>query len=127
MWYIAWAIMFSRIVRSLSSETCCWMTPILSLASIGFFLRSNPSTVMVPESKLVNVAMHRTVVVLPAPFGPRKPNSSPSCTLRSRWSMATLSSNFLTRSSITMMSFMHAPSWMIEPTLILVSRGVNLI
>ena len=104
MWYMAWAIMFSLMVRSLSSETCCWMTPILSFASIGFFFRSNPSTVMVPESKFVSVAMHLTVVVLPAPFGPRKPNSSPSRTLRLRWSTAVLSSNLLTRSSITIMS-----------------------
>src|SRR5680860_1701185 len=30
----------------------------------------------------------RMVVVLPAPLGPRKPNTSPSQTLRSRWSTA---------------------------------------
>jgi len=30
----------------------------------------------------------RIVVVLPAPLGPRKPNSSPRSTWRSRWSTA---------------------------------------
>lgn len=40
MWYMACAVMFSLMVRSLSREICCWMTPSLFLASIGFFERS---------------------------------------------------------------------------------------
>jgi len=34
------------------------------------------------------------VVVLPAPFGPRRPNNSPSFILRSMWLTATSSSFF---------------------------------
>src|SRR5215469_11037258 len=36
-----------------------------------------PATVAAPEVGATNVPSVRTVVVLPAPFGPRKPNTSP--------------------------------------------------
>ncbi len=36
-----------------------------------------PATVADPELGAMSVPRVRTVVVLPAPFGPRKPNTSP--------------------------------------------------
>src|SRR5262249_15542769 len=45
--------------------------------------RSAPATVAVPAVGLSSVVSMRSVVVLPAPFGPRKPTISPSSTVRS--------------------------------------------
>ena len=45
--------------------------------------RSAPATVAVPEVGASRVASIRSVVVLPAPFGPRKPKISPVPTSRS--------------------------------------------
>ena len=36
-----------------------------------------PATIAEPEVGAISVPSVRTVVVLPAPFGPRKPNTSP--------------------------------------------------
>ena len=44
---------------------------------------STPATVAVPEVIDSSVVSMRTVVDFPAPFGPRKPNTSPASTLRS--------------------------------------------
>ena len=40
-------------------------------------LNGMPATVADPEVGAISVPSVRTVVVLPAPFGPRKPNTSP--------------------------------------------------
>src|SRR5207237_8947637 len=40
-----------------------------------------PATTAVPAVGEISVARIRTVVVLPAPFGPRNPNTSPPATL----------------------------------------------
>jgi len=45
-------------------------------------LRLLPFTVTLPEVGFSNPAIIRSVVVLPAPFGPRKPWISPGCTSR---------------------------------------------
>src|SRR5687768_224557 len=50
--------------------------------------RSWPSTVAVPDVGSSSVASMRMVVVLPAPFGPRIPNTSPVSTRRSMPSTA---------------------------------------
>src|SRR5664279_5027954 len=42
-----------------------------------------PATRIVPASGVRRPPMHSTVVVLPAPFGPRTPTISPSSTIRS--------------------------------------------
>jgi len=39
-----------------------------------------PATVAEPEVGAMSVPSARTVVVFPAPFGPRKPNTSPGAT-----------------------------------------------
>src|SRR5262245_56296059 len=44
----------------------------------------------------------RSVVVLPAPFGPRTPNTVPACTDRSMPSTARVSPNVLTRPWVSM-------------------------
>ena len=44
---------------------------------------SKPATVARPASGLSSVARMRTVVVLPAPFGPSRPRTVPSATVRS--------------------------------------------
>src|SRR5215470_20298202 len=62
--------------------------PIRFLTSRGFSRTSNPATVAVPElghRKQVNMRM---VVVLPAPFGPRKPTISPFLTSKEMLSTA---------------------------------------
>src|SRR6185503_21058981 len=48
----------------------------------------DPSTSIVPPLGWIRPSAIRIVVVLPAPFGPRKPNSSPRSTVRSRPSTA---------------------------------------
>src|SRR5215471_18877524 len=45
--------------------------------------RSDPATVALPAVGRSSVVSIRRVVVLPAPFGPRKPTISPSSTVRS--------------------------------------------
>ena len=52
---------------------------------------SNPATVAVPSVGFSSVVSMRSVVVLPAPFGPRKPTTSPSAMSRSTPSTARMS------------------------------------
>jgi len=42
-----------------------------------FAFKGMPATIADPEFGAISVPNVRTVVVLPAPFGPRKPNTSP--------------------------------------------------
>ena len=102
-WYSAWDIMFSQTVRSLSSEMCCWITPMAALASRGSFTMSCPSIFTVPESNPVRVLSTRTVVVFPAPLGPRKAYISPRLTRMLMPSMAVLPPYFFTRPSTSIM------------------------
>src|SRR5688572_4389613 len=63
---------------------------------------SQPATRASPEvgaSSPVSILM---VVVLPAPFGPRKPNTSPRRTAKLTWSTATKSPKVRVRSRTTM-------------------------
>ena len=50
-----------------------------------------PSTFAVPAVGSVRPSNIRIVVVLPAPFGPSRPNTSPRSMRSDRWSTATLS------------------------------------
>src|SRR5262245_61726578 len=71
---------------------------------------SKPATVASPEvggSRPVSILI---VVVLPAPFGPRKPNTSPGWTSSVTWSTATKSPNDRDRSRTTTGSGAAAPS-----------------
>ena len=64
---------------------------MLRLTSTDCLATSKPATVAVPDVGLRRVVRMRRVVVLPAPFGPRKPTTSPSSTSRSTPSTATTS------------------------------------
>ncbi len=47
------------------------------IAEPFFALNGIPATIADPELGAISVPSVRTVVVLPAPLGPRKPNTSP--------------------------------------------------
>ena len=47
------------------------------IAGPFFAVSGIPATIAAPELGAISVPNVRTVVVLPAPFGPRKPNTSP--------------------------------------------------
>src|SRR5215203_7004459 len=61
----------------------------------GSAIRSHPATVAVPAVGSSRVVSMRSVVVLPAPFGPRKPTISPASTSRSTPTTARTSCFFL--------------------------------
>ena len=73
----------SRPVWRGSSPASCSATPIRRRARSGWWATSTPATRAVPEVMESSVVSMRTVVDLPAPFGPRKPNTSPAATSRS--------------------------------------------
>ena len=58
-----------------------------------------PATRAVPDVGRVSVVIMRTVVVLPAPLGPRRPSTVPSGTTKDTPSTATVSPKCLTRPS----------------------------
>src|SRR5674476_1556946 len=64
------------------------MKPSRIFAPIGSAARSMPAIEIEPPLGFRIPAIIRSVVVFPAPFGPRKPNSSPRGTSRSIWSTA---------------------------------------
>src|SRR5262249_6942834 len=74
----------------------------------------SPATLARPESGCVSVVSVRTVVDLPAPFGPRSPNTSPSRTANDTPSSAWTSLYRLRSSSTTIAST--------SPTLAMASR-----
>src|SRR4030088_2047411 len=59
-----------------------------------------PATTAVPEVGAMSAHRSRSVVVLPAPFGPRNPKTSPSSTSRSRSCTAVRRSNRFVRRSV---------------------------
>src|ERR1035441_4474526 len=67
----------------------------------GSRLTSNPATSACPDVGLSSPQSMRIVVDLPAPFGPRKPKTSPLRTARLIRSTATKFPNRLTRLSTT--------------------------
>ena len=62
----------SRPVISGSSAASCNATPIAARTAAGSATTSWPATVALPPVGRSSVVSIRTVVVLPAPFGPRK-------------------------------------------------------
>src|SRR5215208_5266143 len=74
---------------------------MIALARTGSATTSNPSTSTRPALGSERPAMMRIVVVLPAPFGPRKPKISPCSAVSDRRSTAVKSPYFFVRSSIT--------------------------
>ena len=70
--------MFSKIVHARSSVLYCGTTPILRRAIAGDFTTSIPAMRTRPAVGSARVVQMLMVVVLPAPFGPSRPKSSPS-------------------------------------------------
>src|SRR6266487_1402094 len=86
-------MMFSRTVSSMSSVSCCGTTPSLARMSAPSAIGSSPRMLSVPPEGGETQPIIRIVEVLPAPFGPRKPNASPRSTSKSTPSTATSSPN----------------------------------
>ena len=75
-----WSCRFSRPVAS-GSTPCFWpTTPIACRTRSGSRSTSWPATTARPSSGRVSVVSTFTVVDLPAPFGPRSPNTVPAST-----------------------------------------------
>src|SRR3954451_15121564 len=70
-----------------------------SRTSLAWEKTSRPKTEALPPSGRSRVASTRTMVVFPAPFGPRSPWTVPSSTARSTPSSATVEPNRLTTPS----------------------------
>src|SRR4051794_19401584 len=70
---------------------------MIAFAFTGSAITSTPLTRTSPEVGSDRPAITRIVVVLPAPFGPRKPKISPGATERLRSSTATKSLYFFVR------------------------------
>src|SRR5208282_6107692 len=71
---------FSHPVRSRSEVIACGITPIFFRTRVGCRATSSPATCASPEVGGSSVVSMRTSVVLPAPLGPRRPNTSPRWT-----------------------------------------------
>src|SRR4051794_942054 len=63
-----------------------------------------PATLADPEEGRARPVSRRSVVVLPAPFGPRKPNTLPLGTVSARRSSAVVRPNVLERSLVSIAS-----------------------
>src|SRR6185312_2833946 len=74
---------FSEALANVSAPPACETYPICCLTFCGCLSRSKPVTVALPLVGANSVVSIFSVVLLPAPLGPRKPNISPSCTSRS--------------------------------------------
>src|SRR5579871_1065356 len=72
----------------MSEVSACGITPIASRTRTGSRATSRPATRPWPEVGTINVVSIRLSVVLPAPLGPSKPNSSPRLTSKLTWSTA---------------------------------------
>src|SRR5665213_588357 len=90
-------ITFSRTVSSVSSVSCCGTTPRRARISGPFRTGSSPRMRSVPPLGGETQPIIRIVELLPAPFGPRKPNASPLATSKSMPSTATRSPKRFTR------------------------------
>ena len=74
--------MFSSAVRLRSSEGCWLTTPISRRTCACWLSRSRPAMLARPEVGASVVVRIDTVVVFPAPLGPRRQNSCPSGTVK---------------------------------------------
>jgi len=93
-----WKIIAWRFQRTSLNATCAPVTykPVRPLpTSHGAY--GTPSIKAVPAVGRTSPRIIRSVVVLPAPFGPTKPVSVPGCTSKLRSSTATTRPNRLTR------------------------------
>src|SRR5436190_4482940 len=98
---------FSRTVSSMSSVSDCGTTPIRARISGPSMTGSMSRTRSVPAVTGETQPIIRIVEVLPAPFGPRKPNASPRATSKSIASTAVISPNFF----VSPRAWISEPSW----------------
>ena len=80
------------------------MNPRTRRTSSGFRVTDQPSISACPADGRSRVASIRSVVVLPAPFGPTRPKISPGSTARSRPATASVRSYRLTRPWVSTMA-----------------------
>ena len=78
--------------------------PISRLAGIGFSIMLNPPTVTVPSVGGMKPVIIRIDVDFPAPFGPRKPSTSPRSTANDTPSTARFAPNVFTKFSTFIMA-----------------------
>jgi hypothetical protein len=83
--------MASRTLVSGGSAVACSCTPMRALIARASRTTSEPSTVALPASGSRRPSSISIVVVLPAPFGPSMPKTSPLSTLKLMPSTATRS------------------------------------
>ena len=86
---------FSCAVRLSSRAANCPVRLVTSRTASGWVLMSRPKTVAVPEVGRARVVSIRTIVVLPAPFGPSSDSTMPDATVRSKRSTTVRSAYFL--------------------------------
>ena len=103
--------MISRTVRSEYFAVPCGTTPTWARHSRSSFCGSRPSTLTVPLVRRCAPVRMSMVVVLPAPLGPRKANTSPLSTCRSTLSTATkLPYAFLNPLTVMALDITNPPS-----------------
>src|SRR5215217_7498139 len=88
---------FSSPVRWSSTAAYCPARPMRARSAAASATTSRPATRAVPASGSSRVARMRTVVVLPAPLGPRTPSTVPGATSRSTPSSARTAPKDFTR------------------------------
>src|ERR1700674_317652 len=72
------------------------------------------ATVADPDVGRIRPSNIRRVVVFPAPFGPRKPKTSPRCTSRSRLSTAVIDGPYRLVSLLVIMTFSLAIGYLLQ-------------
>src|SRR5438445_13686603 len=75
--------------------------PIRCFTCIGSRRTLNPATVASPSVMSVRPVSNLIIVVLPAPFGPRRPKTVPDATFRVTWSTAVSFPYTFVRFSVT--------------------------
>src|SRR5262245_55008893 len=111
-WYPPKLIRFSRAVRSPSRVMPCGTTPSRALIARRSSRTLRPSTYSWPAVGGETQVIILIVVVLPAPFGPRKPKQPPTGISRSIPSTATVVAKCFTRpraSTASMRPMLEAP------------------
>src|SRR3990172_2220492 len=83
------------------------MRPIADLTLSGLLTQSKPATSALPSEGERRVQRMLMVVVFPAPFGPRKPKTSPSFTVKEMSSTAVRDLNRFVKSSALIIAINH--------------------
>src|SRR5438876_11838238 len=108
---------FSHAEKSSSRMTSDATPPIRCFTCIGSRRTLNPATVASPSVMSVRPVSNLIIVVLPAPFGPRRPKTVPEATFKLTWSTAVSFPYTFVRFSVTMalVAMEHLPSLRKDP------------